>query len=114
MAHKNKLAIDPVSTKDFSTITAAYSAMDDNTPLSHAPSLLLVQNLTDITLMFSTDGTNDHFPLASDSFILLDLDKFVTDKQISFASGTAFSVKQVGGTAATSGKVYITVFYPST
>lgn len=32
-----------------------------------------LQNLTDSTLMFSYNGVNDHFPLASQSFIVLDV-----------------------------------------
>jgi len=113
MASKNRLAIDPVSTKDFSTITASYSVMDDNTPTAHASALTLIQNFTDVAVMVSIDGVNDHIPLSSNGFLLLDLDKFIIDKQLSLPVGTAFYAKQIGGTAATAGKLYITTFYPS-
>lgn len=113
MARKNRIAIDALSSKDFSTITAAYSEFDVNPALTNAASLILIQNLTDITVMFSDDGTNDKFPIASDSYILLDLDKFVDEPQISVSAGTRFQAKQVGGTAATTGSLYITVFYPA-
>jgi hypothetical protein len=61
--------------------------------------------------MFSFDGFHDHFPLASESFLLLDLSSNKTLNTGYFiAKGDRLYVKTMGAAPA-SGSVYFTALY---
>ena len=114
MAHSNRVAIDPVTVKAFGAILDAYSTFATNGTALNAGSLLILQNLTDISIMLSLDGVNDHIPLVSNGYILLDMNKYITDRQLSFSAGTVWQAKRLtSGTAATVGSVFITVLHPA-
>lgn len=108
MAASLELRSEAVRSLAFGSIGAAYAAVGSK--LERQVRMVFVQNNTDAELMFSFDGVNDHFPLASRAFLLLD----VTANDINAAGfyiskGTQFQVKRIG--TPTAGNVYISTFY---
>lgn len=103
-----RLAADPLRSLGFASISGVYTGI--GTSLANPARIIFVQNLTNATLLFSMDGVTDHFPLAANAFLLLDVS---TNKSISdgffIAAGTRFYVKTSG--SPTSGSVYVSVFY---
>lgn len=77
----------------------------------HAARMILFQNLTDALLMFSLNGTTDHFPLASETYFVLDVatNRTATSEELYYPTGSAFYVRQIG--TPTTGSVYVTIFY---
>lgn len=105
-----KALFEPVRTLGFAAIGAAYVGV--GTSINHPARIIFVQNFTDVPLMFSFDGINDHFPLASDSFLLLDLSANKTlDTGYFIAQGDRLYVKDIGGAAPASGDVYFSIVY---
>ena len=103
-----RLVPDTVKSLAFGSVGAAY--MGIGTAFDKPIRILLVQNLTDATLMFSFDGVNDHLPLPRDGYILLDV---TANKAIEHgyyvAEGTRIYVKEVD--TPTVGSVYVSSFY---
>lgn len=103
-----RLVPDTVKSLAFGSVGAAY--MGIGTAFDKPIRILLVQNLTDATLMFSFDGVNDHLPLPRDGYILLDV---TANKAIEHgyyvAEGTRIYVKEVD--TPTIGSVYVSSFY---
>lgn len=66
-----RLSCDPVRTAAAGAIIADYSGV--GIAFTSPVRIFHLQNLTDATLMFSYDGVNDHFPLATQGFIVLDI-----------------------------------------
>ena len=93
----------------FGGIGAAYANV--GTALANPSRILLVQNLTDATLMFSLDGgVSDAFPLLANASFLLDVTANRTmDRGAFIAQGTQIMVKRVG--VAGAGSVYVSSFY---
>ena len=82
------------------------------TAISNPARQFLIWNLTDVTLQFSFDGVNDHFPLPSNSFFLDDISSNTSITQnFLLGQGTRLYVKTIG--TPTTGNVYFTVFYGS-
>jgi len=106
-----KLAVESVRSLAFGSIDAGYTGV--GTAISSPARILHIQNLTDVTLMFSYDGVYDHFPMAMNSFLLLDITTNKAREQGYYlADGTRIYVKRVG--VPTTGSVYVTVYYGST
>lgn len=104
-----RIQAEPVRSQVSAAIGAPYLAI--GTPFTEAVRILFIQNLTDATVMFSLDGVEDHFPLPSNGFLLLDVTSNATIPQGAFiAKGTVVYVKQEGA-APTSGAVYVSTFY---
>jgi len=103
-----RLVPDTLKSLASGSIGAAY--MGVGTAFDKPIRIILVQNLTDATLMFSFDGINDHLPLPRDGYILLDI---TANKAIEhgfyIAEGTRVYVKTVG--SPSSGSVYVSSFY---
>lgn len=105
----NRLRFDTMRTLGYASTGAGYTAI--GTPLAYAASQVLIQNLTDATLIFSFDGVNDHFVLPGSGYFLDD----ITTNKVSPAGGLYLSantqlwVKQV--TIPTVGSVYFSVTY---
>ena len=74
-----RLQFEPVRSLAYGSIGAGY--MGVGTSLANPARQIFVQNLTDVTLMFSFDGVNDHFPLPSSGFLLLDITTNKTQSQ---------------------------------
>lgn len=103
-----KLLPEEVRTLPAASISGTYAAI--GTPLANPSRILMIQNLTDETLMFSFDGITDHIPVPDNGFILLDVTANKTVSQgFYIAEGTRFYVKEIGN--PTTGSVYISSFY---
>jgi hypothetical protein len=106
-----RLAMEPVRTLAFGSISGTY--MGIGLPLNNPARIMLFQNLTDQTLMFSLDGVNDNFPLAAMTSFVLDV---TSNKSLGegyfVAEGTRIYVRDLG-IATTLGAVYVTVMYAS-
>lgn len=90
------------------SIGAAY--MGVGTSFTKPIRILVIQNLTDVSLMFSFDGINDHVPLPTSGYLLLDVtSNKAREDGLYFSEGTRIYVKEVG--TPTSGSVYVTTFY---
>lgn len=80
------------------------------TPLAHPARILYVSNLTDVGIMFSTDGVTDHFIVPSMGFLLIDVATNQTQTQgCFFPTGMGIFAREIG--TATTGNVFITVLY---
>lgn len=102
---------EPVRSLAAGSISGTY--MGVGTSVSHPVRQFFIQNLTDVTLMFSLDGTNDHFPLPSNGFFLNDImsNKSTIGSGLFFSEGDRLYVKEIG--VPTTGSVYFSVFYGS-
>jgi hypothetical protein len=108
MSRSIRLVPEAARSLAFGSIGAAY--MGVGTAFTKPIRILMIQNLTDASLMFSFDGIVDHVPLPQDGFILLDV---TTNKAkedgLYFAEGTRIYVKEIA--TPTTGAVYVTTFY---
>jgi hypothetical protein len=103
-----RLQFEPVRSLAAASIGAGY--MGVGTAISNPARQFFVQNLTDVTLMFSFDGINDHFPLPTNGFLLDDVCSNKTQQGGFFiAEGTRLYVKEIG--TPTTGSVYFSVMY---
>lgn len=107
-AHAIRLVPEAVRSLAFGSIGVGY--MGIGTEINNPVRILRIQNLTNALLMFSYDGINDHEPLASNSFLLLDITANKSrDQGYYLAEGTRIYVKRDG--TPTDGSVYVTVYY---
>jgi hypothetical protein len=105
-----RLSMEPVRSLGEASIGVGYAGV--GTSFSHPIRMVFIQNLTDVTLMFSLDGVNDHFPLPSNGFLLLDVTSNKSIGQGFFiAEGTRVYVKNIG--TPSTGSVYVSVMYAS-
>jgi len=104
-----RLGVDPVRSLAFGVIGGAY--MGIGTTLVHPARMLSIQNFTDVPLMFSFDGINDHLPLPTNGYIVLDIqsNKGLSQEYL-LAAGSRIYVKTFAG-APTQNGVYVTIFY---
>ena len=103
-----RMLFEPQRVLAFGGIGAAYAAV--GTPLNYPIRQFLIQNLTDVTLQFSFDGVNDHFPIPSNGFFLDDICSNTSVSQGFFISqGTTLYVKDIGSPSL--GSVYFSVMY---
>jgi len=106
-----RLVPESVRSLAFGSIAGGYTGV--GTAITNPVRILHIQNLTDVVVMFSYDGVNDHFPMATNSFVLLDITANKSrDHGFYLAEGTRIYVRQEG--VPTSGSVYVTVYYGAT
>jgi len=106
-----RMKFEPVRTRGFATIGAAY--MGVGTSLNNPIRQFLVQNLTDVTLVFSWDGIQDCFKLPKNGFWVEDITANKTSSEgLYIAEGDRLYVKQ-DTVAPTRGEVCLTVMYGS-
>lgn len=99
---------ETVRTLAFGSIGVGYTGV--GTAMTRPIRFFVMQNLTDAQLMFSFDGVNDHIPLPSSGYLVLDISSNQTFGQgFYLAEGARLYVKQIG--APTSGNVYFSAFY---
>lgn len=98
----------PLRTLAAAAVVAGYTAI--GTASDDSARMLLVQNLTDETIMFSHNGTTDHYPLVANGALILDLTTNRTSTTAGFyiGAGTIIYAKRVG--IPTTGSVYVTFF----
>lgn len=100
---------ETVRTLAFGSIGAGYTGV--GTAMTRPIRLVVIQNFTDVPLMFSFDGVHDHLPLQASGYIILDITSNKTIQQGFFlAEGQRLYVKQLSG-AASSGSAYLSTFY---
>jgi hypothetical protein len=108
MSLEKKVLPEAARSLSFGSIGAAYAGI--GTAIDNPARMILLQNLTDATLWFSFDGINDHFPMATNVSLILDVTANKTfDQGFFIAEGQRFYVKRLG--TPTSGAVYLTSFY---
>lgn len=98
-----------VKSLGFASTGASYVNVGDAT--ENALRIVWIQNMTDAELMFSFDAVNDHFPLAANSYVLLDINSNQNQVQsgLTLEVGTILYVRRVG--VPTTGSVYFSGFY---
>ena len=105
MVQSVKLKPEVLKTLAFGSISGSYAIVGI---ISNPSQLYLVQNFTNGLITFSQDGTNDHFVLPQNGFLLLDIG---TNKglysTLSFAANTPLYAKG----SVSSGSVYLSTFY---
>lgn len=103
-----RLAPETIRSLAFGSIVAGYTAV--GSALANPARIVVFNNLTDESLMFSFDGTNDHLAVAGPGSFVLDVtaNKALGDG-LYIAQGTIFYVKRIG--TPTTGSAYISVFY---
>jgi hypothetical protein len=106
-----RLEFEPLRSLAFGSISGTY--MGVGSILSHPARQILVQNLTDQTMIFSWDGITDHFVLPTNGFLLLDItsNKTILHGGFFIAEGSRLYVKQLS--APSSGAVYFSSMYGS-
>ena len=105
-----RLMPETVRSLAFGAIGGAYIGIGPT--MTRPIRIMIIQNLTDVLLMLSFDGINDHLPMASNGYIVLDITANKTISQGFFlAEGQRLYCKDVGGAAPTLGAIYLTTFY---
>jgi hypothetical protein len=100
---------EPLRTLGFAAIGPAY--MGVGTAIDHPIRQFLIQNQTDVLLVFSFDGINDHFDLPKDGYWVEDVTANKTNTQgLFFAEGDRLYVRQ-DTAAPTRGKVSFSAIY---
>lgn len=96
----------------FGSISGTYAAI--GTSLTHAASIWLVQNLTDVNVYISWDGVVDDFEIPAYSGMVLDItgNQANNDAGLFIPRHTTFYVRQVSG-APTVGSVNIATVFDS-
>jgi len=106
-----RFRIEPVRTLNFSVINGTY--MGVGTSLTNPARQIYIQNLTDVILMFSLNGIDDHFPLPANGYFLNDITTNKTNTQgFYLAEGERLYVKALS-VNPTFGDVYFSVMYGS-
>lgn len=104
-----RLLAEPLRTLAFGAIGPVY--MGIGTALDNPCRILNIQNQTDVSILFSLDGVDDHFLLPANGFILLDVSSNEVHNGGWFISqGQRFYAKS-NGFLPTSGAVYLSAFY---
>ncbi len=101
---------EPLRSLAFSSLSGTY--MGIGTPLVNPSLQLIIQNWTDVAVLISFDGVNDHLALFSGS--AWDSDNTANkgrESGLYMPIGQRFYVKQYDGTAATVGAILVTSFY---
>jgi len=88
----------------FGSIGAGYTLVESQ--VTFPCSFIIVQNLTDSSLMFSFDGVHDHFPLPLYSFFTIDVAWNRGIKPMLSIDNLKLYVKQIN--VPTTGSVYVT------
>ena len=106
--NKTRFAMEEVRELAFGAIVADYIGIGDST--KSPATQFIVQNLTNVTLMFSIDGITDNIPLPATGFWVNDVASNQQGvKGMRVESGTRFYVKRIG--VPTSGSVYVSICY---
>ena len=103
-----RLRAEPCRSLAFGSIGAAYAGI--GTAVANPVRAFLIQNLTNAAVWISFDGVNDHFPLMTSGYLMLDISANKTqDTGFYLAEGDRLYCKRLGGPS--SGSVYFTAFY---
>jgi hypothetical protein len=103
-----RLVPETIRTLAGTSVVAGYTAV--GTAFLHPSRLLILNNLSDQSVMFSFDGVHDHVAIAGPGSFVLDVssNKGVAG-DLFIAQGTIIYVKRIG--TPTTGAVYVSTFY---
>lgn len=105
----SRLQFEDLRSLAFGSISGTYAGV--GTSLSNPARAIIVNNATDVLLIFSIDGVNDHFVLPASTSIVLDIQSNKSNQEgFYMAKGDRLYV-QDNGSAATSGAVYFSAIY---
>jgi len=106
-----RLMPETVRTAAFGVIGNVYMGM--GVAMTRPIRMIVLQNMTDANLMFSFDGVNDHLPLPSWGYLVLDITSNKTLPQGFFvAEGQRVYVRRLNPLEIpTQGAAYLTTFY---
>jgi hypothetical protein len=108
MSFAIRMRCEPLRSLAFGDVDVSYMGVGSS--FDNPIRILHVTNLTDVVLLFSYDGIDDHFRLPRNGFIVLDV---TSNKSIDagcfFAMGDRIYVKQDG--VPTEGTVNVTAYY---
>ena len=109
MAVYNRAEFAEVLFLDGDDLDDNYTDFDETT--QSVSDIFIMQNLTDIAVMVSFDGgATDHLPVASDSYILLDLNRFIVDRSIMLPKGLTISARALNtGDTASTGDLWVSI-----
>ena len=115
----NRVAFEPCRGFAGASVTSSYQAVpsldgSSPTPTQHPARLVLFQNLTNGTVVFSLDAVNIAFILPAGSFFLIDETSNSTPQGSFFlAQNTTFYIENnvTYGTVPSSGYVFISIQY---
>ena len=103
-----RLMPEVLRTLAFGSIGANYSPI--GTPFENPSRILILQNLTDATLMFSFNGIDDNLAIAGPGSFVLDI---TSNRGVAgalyIAEGTTIFVKQIDNPGV--GAVYVSTFF---
>ena len=109
MAYNNRFQVDPIRTIAFGGITNVYANV--GAAITDPVRVFVLSNLTDVDVMFSLDGVNDHFIVPRNAFKLFDITaNKVRDDGFFLADGTVFYVRDPTATVTT-GNVHVEVIH---
>jgi len=102
-----RLYPEVLRTLAFGSISGTYAGV--GSAFLYPVRIFYVVNATDVLLTFSLDGVNDHFVVAANGFLLLDVtsNMTLTGGALAIAQGQRLYVKG----SPTLGSVYLTTFY---
>lgn len=106
MSLSRRMRAETMRSIAFGSIGAGFTAIGSS--YSHPISKIFINNVTDADLIFSHDGTNNHFYLPTEGMLVLDISYDGADR-VFFSQGESLYVKQSG--VPSTGGVYVTVYY---
>lgn len=102
-----RLFADPVRVLTAGAIGAAY--MGIGAAFDESARMIIVNNLTNNTMLFSWNGVDDHFPLVKFTYMVLTITQNDDEEEyFALPAGSRLYVKQL--IAPTVGAVYVTHF----
>ena len=106
-----RLVPDILRSVAFGSLSAVYIGI--GTAMTKPIRMIILQNFTNLNVMFSFDGIHDTLPLLASGYLVLDITSNKTIPQGYFlAQGTRIYVKNLNpADVATTGAVYLTTFY---
>jgi hypothetical protein len=107
-AIQQRLTPEVLRSIDASTFNATYQAL--GTPLDNPSRIMKITNASDVDVLVSWDGVEDHEFVPMGSFLLLDeTANAVPQSQLAAPQGTQIYVNGSAGT----GSVYLSTYYAS-
>ena len=106
-----KLKAEALRSLSYSALSTTFAAL--GSAFAHPARIIHLQNLTDVNIIYSFDGSTNHGVVAAGNFLLLDVTANKTLDQGEFiAQGTTIYIALISGAAApTLGNVYLSMFY---
>ena len=109
MAFGRDIRVDELRSLGFASIGPTFTQI--STRLDQPTRIVIIQNDTDASLIFSFTGDTDHIFLPPSTQVVLDgTANKVTESGYFFSVGTRFSIRH-DGVAPTSGSVYVTAMH---